>query len=81
MNLNILLFASLKDAAGSSTIEIQMTEGDRVADLIEAIRRDHPQLSKRLDHVRVALGDEFVTSETVITEGAELALIPPVSGG
>ncbi len=81
MRFNVLLFASLRDSAGSERIEIEVPEGATCAALLEAVEIQQPQLSGQLSAVRVAVDEQFQNPDHTIREGSEIALIPPVSGG
>ncbi|MGB1662135.1 MAG: MoaD/ThiS family protein [Planctomycetota bacterium] len=81
MDLELLLFASLKDDVGSPTLRLTIPEGSTVSTLLQEIGRAHPYLQEKLAHVRVAIGDEFADPEAIISADQEIALIPPVSGG
>ncbi len=82
MELNILLFASLRDAVGSPCIELQVPQSSiTVGELLELLPERFPVLGRRLEAVRVAVNQEFRGAAETIPEGAEIALIPPVSGG
>lgn len=79
--VTVLLFATLKDAVGHSQIELTLPENATVADLKRALVLHHPQLQKWLPHVRVAVAQEYAHDNSPVADGAEVALIPPVSGG
>jgi molybdopterin synthase catalytic subunit len=81
MRVLIQLFASLKDAAKTSQIELKIPENANVSQLLESVARNFPALEKWLPHCRVALNEEYATNEQLVREGDEIALIPPVSGG
>ena len=81
MEIELLLFASLRDAIGSSKMKIDLPAGATVADLLGRVGEDHPELLSKLAHVRVAIGDEFANNDAMIPNDQEIALIPPVSGG
>ncbi|HIA26883.1 MAG TPA: molybdopterin converting factor subunit 1 [Planctomycetes bacterium] len=81
MRFSVLLFASLRDRAGSERIEIEIAEGATLNALLEAIEVQQPELSGRLAAVRVAVDEEFRDGDHPLSEGNEIALIPPVSGG
>lgn len=81
MKIQILLFASLKEAAQTSQIELELPAGSRVRDALELLKTRAPQLEKWLPHVRLALREEYANPNDELREGDELALIPPVSGG
>jgi molybdopterin converting factor subunit 1 len=79
--LEVLLFASLKDAAGGDRIVVQVPPGATVNALLEACGRQHPALAPWLRHIRVAVNCEYVEASQVLAAGDEIALLPPVSGG
>lgn len=81
MRVEILLFASLRELGGASSVAVEVEAGATIGDLLQAIREQHPNLSGALPGVRVAVGREFGDPATPLAPGAEVALIPPVSGG
>lgn len=76
----VRLFAQAREAAGSASLTVQMTEGDR-ADAVWAALP--PAVHGALDPAttRLALNGEWADAGTPVAEGDELALVPPVSGG
>jgi molybdopterin synthase catalytic subunit len=85
VNVDIMLFAGLRQRAGRSQIQVEVPEGATIATLLDEVSRAHPELASSLSHCRVALNQEFATADQVL-EGdgdrtPEVALIPPVSGG
>jgi molybdopterin synthase catalytic subunit len=84
----ILLFAALKDAAGSARIIVRV-EGDgtitngtlTVRELLEHCGHQHPSLARWLAHVRVAVNQEYSGLDQTVLPGDEIALLPPVAGG
>jgi molybdopterin synthase catalytic subunit len=74
--VHLRLFAGLRERAGSASLELTLPEGARVADAIAAV-------GEVADGVPVvmAVNREYADADVVLTEGDELALIPPVSGG
>ncbi len=81
MEIELLLFASLRDVIGSSKMKIDLPAGATVTDLLSRVGQEHPELLSKLAHVRVAIGDEFADNDAIIPNDQEIALIPPVSGG
>jgi molybdopterin synthase catalytic subunit len=81
MKIHLLAFASAGDALGTSEMDLEMPDGSRVADLRERLDRDHPKLAPLWPRLAVAVDGRVVTAETPLTEGCEVALLPPVSGG
>lgn len=81
MKLNIRLFATLKDRAGSPKIEIDLPDSSTVEQMLTAVAADYPQLAPALPTVLVAVNKAFASVYTPIEVGDEVALFPPVSGG
>ena len=81
MKIRLLAFASAGDALGASEMEIDMPEGSRVADLRERLDRDHPKLAPLWPRLAVAVEGRVAGQDEPLTDGAEVALLPPVSGG
>jgi molybdopterin converting factor subunit 1 len=74
------LFARLRELAGTETVPVKTPSGSRVADVYEALRATHPALPPRAE-VRAALNQEFADWSAPVSDGDEVAFIPPVSGG
>ena len=81
MELNIRLFATLRDRAGQSNIRVTVSSPATVQTLLDAIELTYPKLAPSLPTVLVAINKNFAFPETLIKKGDEVALFPPVSGG
>jgi molybdopterin synthase catalytic subunit len=81
MRIHLLAFASAGDALGASELDLEMPDGSRVADLRERLDRDHPKLAPLWPRLAVAVDGRVVSPEAPLVDGAEVALLPPVSGG
>jgi sulfur-carrier protein len=47
----------------------------------DRLRAAHPELSRWQDITRYGINLQFVPPETLLKDGDEVVLIPPVSGG
>ncbi|GBD09345.1 Molybdopterin synthase catalytic subunit [Candidatus Thermoflexus japonica] len=81
MEVQIRLFATLKDRAGREQISVQLRDGASVADLLKAVGETYPALQPYLSSAVVAINHEFAFPEDRLRPGDEVALFPPVSGG
>lgn len=83
MNLTIKYFASIREAIGTSSESMQ-TSAQTLAELRDAlIARGgaHAESLARGRAVRMAL-NQVMSEETVpLSDGAEVAFFPPVTGG
>jgi MoaE-MoaD fusion protein len=78
----ILLFALAKEKAGASSLTVDLPPGSTVLDLKTALARACPALAPLLPTLRIAIDSEYALDDHLpIPPGAELAAIPPVSGG
>ena len=81
MQVTVKLFGSIRDAAGAKELAVAVPEGSTVADLRRLLARNHPSFEEMADRLRVAVNYELVQGETTLSEGDEVAFLPPVSGG
>jgi len=78
MSVTVLYFASLREAAGCESEVVPLAPS--LAQLYEELRRRHGFAFQR-DKLRVAVDGAFASWESPVRDGAEIAFIPPVSGG
>jgi molybdopterin converting factor subunit 1 len=81
MRVQVLLFARAKDLAGAATLALELPDGATVADLRAMLAVTYTRLGEFLPLCAAAVGGEVAADETALTEGAEVAFLPPVSGG
>ena len=78
MTVTVLYFASFQDSAG---IDSELVEKpDSLISLYESLKQKH-HFKFRIGHIRVAVNGVFVDWKANISDGDEIAFIPPVSGG
>ena len=73
------MFAGLADACGDSSLEVSCSQEATVGDLIAAAVEQCPALKQQV--FRVAVDSHYVDDSCVLPVTAEVAFIPPVSGG
>jgi len=81
MNVKILYFAMLRERRGASQEMVELPDGGDVAMALAVIAKQHPQVAPLLPRAQVAVNKVVVAATAPLSEGDELALIPPVSGG
>jgi molybdopterin converting factor small subunit len=80
MSVRVVFCGPAAGWAGASEAEISW-EGGTVQQLLE---RPEPPLSRvrsRLQGMRFAVNQEFVSLDAQVRDGDEVAILPPVSGG
>ena len=81
MTIRLLFFAQARERAGLGSAVLELPEGSSVRDALARVRDRWPALIELMPHLAVAMNQRLVRSDEKILEGAELALLPPVSGG
>jgi MoaE-MoaD fusion protein len=80
MPVRILYFAAARDAAGAASETLDSAPAT-VAELRRALAAARPGLARVLPRCRIAVDQEFVDDAAAVPDGAEVAVVPPVSGG
>jgi molybdopterin synthase catalytic subunit len=82
MRVTVLLFAMLRQRAGTPSLELDLPDGATAAEAL-AVLRSRDELGELVGRLplRVAVNREYVPESTALSSGDELAVIPPVSGG
>lgn len=79
MKPRILLFASLREAAGDGELSLDIPEGSTIDELWQRIAADIDSLPEK---VLCAVNQQYVERSHVITaDDHEIAFFPPVTGG
>jgi molybdopterin synthase catalytic subunit len=81
VNITVKLFARMRDLAGVGVVNQTVEAGSTVADLVQLLHREFPALAQATSRLVIALNQEFVDRDAPLTDGDEVALFPPVSGG
>ena len=79
--MRVLFFAQIKDAAGCASVHLEVPAAIKAEALWGELLKRFPALEKHRRTVRLARNSEYASAETEFTNGDEVALIPPVSGG
>ncbi|HEX4213386.1 MAG TPA: molybdenum cofactor biosynthesis protein MoaE [Candidatus Dormibacteraeota bacterium] len=76
-----LLFARLREQAGTNSETLPMIEGETILDMYRRLRGLHPMLEPDTSLIRPARHEEFAAWAEPVADGDEIAFLPPVSGG
>ena len=83
MKIQLRYFASIREAIGSGSETLDTAAGTLAALREELIARGgaHAEALARGRAVRVSLNQTMADESAVLTDGAEVAFFPPVTGG
>ena len=81
MQVTVRLFALARQTVGRPEVTIEVAGAATVGDLRAALAEAYPELALILPSLMFAVAAEYADDTTAIPSGAEVAAIPPVSGG
>ncbi|HET6900188.1 MAG TPA: molybdopterin converting factor subunit 1 [Vicinamibacteria bacterium] len=81
MRVRVRLFASLREAVGTSEVELDLADGSTAEDAWQSLARQYAGLAPRRARLTAAINRRYAPFDTALREGDELVFVPPVSGG
>jgi len=81
MHIIVRLFATHREAAGAGSVPVLLDQGATAADALARARDVHPALPASAEGLAFAVNREFAKPDTLLAEGDEVAVLPPVAGG
>ncbi len=81
MKVQASYYAMLREIAGIDHDFYDLPDGSTVEALMAAVAARHPGIGERRKHLAVVSGSAYVNSGYRLSEGEDISLIPPVSGG
>lgn len=79
--VRVKLFAVAADVAGRDTVDIDLSPTATIAELRRALAEKIPELKEIVDHSMFAVDAEYAGDDRLVPPSADVACIPPVSGG
>ena len=79
--VHVRLFAMQRELAGTRGLDLALPSGATIEDAWTELVRLHPVLAPGRSALRFARNGAYAPADTVLGEGDEVAMIPPVSGG
>lgn len=81
MRVKVLFFGLLKDICGKAEEQIELPPGSTLGSLFETYAAKYSRLAGMAASIVLARNHEFAKASEPITDGDEIAFLPPVSGG
>jgi molybdopterin converting factor subunit 1 len=81
MRVTVRLFARLRDIAGAAELTRDIPQGATIGSVWRQLAGEYPQLGPYERSISSAVNADYARMDRVLTEGDEVAFLPPVSGG
>ena len=81
VTVTVKLFAAYQEAYSVPELVMEFPSQTPVSAVLNTLITQHPELEQWRNLTRFGINLEFVEPDTLIQEGDEVVLIPPVSGG
>jgi len=81
VRIRVLFFGVLRDVTGVREDQIEVPEGSRLENVFAVYANRFPRLNEISASIVPALNQQFAPHSAVVSEGDEVAFLPPVSGG
>jgi molybdopterin synthase sulfur carrier subunit len=81
IKITVKLFAAYQETYGLSELALEFPPDTPVKAVCDRLISEHPNLEQWRDLTRFGINLIFVEPDTILQDGDEVVLIPPVSGG
>ncbi|MGH0038032.1 MAG: molybdenum cofactor biosynthesis protein [Myxococcota bacterium] len=81
MRVTVKLFGSVREETGAKELQVELAAGARVGDLRERLAADHPIFDRLGPRLAASVNLEMVELDAPLSDGDEVAFLPPVAGG
>jgi len=81
MHVTIRLFARLREMAGAAEVRRKLPDGSSVRTAWDSLVGEFPDFDDYTKAVSCAVNEDYARMTTALSDGDEVAFLPPVSGG
>jgi molybdopterin converting factor subunit 1 len=81
ISITILYFARVKDITGVKKETMDLPPNTSIKKLLAKISLSYPDIESILNVVKISVNYKIIDMNTILKDGDEVALLPPVSGG
>ncbi len=81
MEIKLICYAVLQELISEEPFALEIPSRCTAQQVVELLSQNYPKAAPILKSTRLAHQEDYVDKESVLCDGAEYCLIPPVSGG
>src|SRR5437016_10057703 len=81
MRIRVLLFGQLKDIVGQPEQSLDLQPGANLASVVTHYAETFPRFKPLSSAIACSINQEYAPASSILREGDEVGLLPPVSGG
>ena len=81
MKITVRVFGRYKDITKKDVIQLNIREGNTIGDVVDSFVKQYPVTERDKSRMMVSKNKMYTSFDTVITEGDEITLSPPVVSG
>jgi molybdopterin converting factor subunit 1 len=81
MRVTVRLFARLRDIAGAPELTRELPPGATIGVVWRNLAGEFPALAAYEQSISSALNADYARMDALVSDGDEVAFLPPVSGG
>ena len=81
ISIKVKLFSIYQEVFNTPELDLSISKESNVSDVLQTLIKQKPELEKWQEVTRFGVNLQFVEPSTLLNDGDEVVLIPPVSGG
>jgi len=81
MKVKVKYFAVCREMFNRDEEEMELPDGAVLMDVLKRLEAEWPEIPEYYEVMRMSVNWEYATEQTELSDGDEVALIPPVTGG
>ena len=79
--MTVRLFARLRELVGAGELDRELPADATVRTVWDDLVREYPQIAPYAESMSCAVNIDYARRTTAVSDGDEVAFLPPVSGG
>ncbi|MCD6108822.1 MAG: molybdopterin converting factor subunit 1 [Thermoplasmata archaeon] len=81
MEVKITFFGRFREITGENETTLEIKKDLTLKEILEIILRKYPKLKEEKNNMLFSVNHRYASLETIVRDGDEIAVFPPVGGG